>query len=301
MELRQLEYFCQAAKFEHITKAAEALFISPPALSRSVSSLEQELGVPLFDTQGRGIKLNPNGTYFYSVVSRVLEDLRNAKTELAERNALPSAAVTVINELPDIFPHVIRSFCNHNPKVPIFEAHMGNSVSDLLRSNDVSFLLSYRPPDSGGIASSVLLQDQLHLIVPCKHRLASRCSVSLPELRDEPFVAYAGLQTPKAVEAHLQYPEYLVSDLMTIIHLIQQENGIAVIPALNWRLLQPDLNRGFSEADRPRAIPISDAAASVPIYIAWAENKWLSPNEQTFLTFSQKFFQKIMHEDSMDE
>lgn len=55
MELRQLEYFCEAAKHQHISKAADALFISQPALSRAIKNLEEELQVPLFVPQGRGV------------------------------------------------------------------------------------------------------------------------------------------------------------------------------------------------------------------------------------------------------
>ena len=74
MELRHLEYFCEAAKHQHISKAADALFISQPALSRAIKNLEEELQVPLFVPQGRGVRLSVYGVYFYSVVSRILTD-----------------------------------------------------------------------------------------------------------------------------------------------------------------------------------------------------------------------------------
>ena len=55
MELLQLRYFLVAAKYEHMTKAAEVLRIAQPALSQSIKRLEQELGVPLSLTAKRGI------------------------------------------------------------------------------------------------------------------------------------------------------------------------------------------------------------------------------------------------------
>lgn len=64
MELLQLEYFLTVAKLEHMTKAAQELRIAQPALSKTIARLEQDLGVPLFDRQGRKIRLNPYGQAF---------------------------------------------------------------------------------------------------------------------------------------------------------------------------------------------------------------------------------------------
>ncbi len=64
MEWEQLEYFQTLARVQHVTKAAEILSISQPALSRSIVRLEGHLGVPLFDRQKRSIKLNKYGEIF---------------------------------------------------------------------------------------------------------------------------------------------------------------------------------------------------------------------------------------------
>jgi len=61
MELLQLKYFRTIARFEHMTRAAEELHIAQPALSKTVSLLEKELGVLLFDRRGRNIFLNQYG------------------------------------------------------------------------------------------------------------------------------------------------------------------------------------------------------------------------------------------------
>lgn len=57
MELQQLKYFREVAKREHVTRAAEKLFVSQSAVSRAVTQLEEELGVPLFYRQGRAVAL----------------------------------------------------------------------------------------------------------------------------------------------------------------------------------------------------------------------------------------------------
>ena len=69
MELTQLRYFQVAAYYEHISRAAAELNISQPALSTMISRLERELGVSLFDHNGRSIVLNQNGKRFLKRVN----------------------------------------------------------------------------------------------------------------------------------------------------------------------------------------------------------------------------------------
>jgi len=70
MELQQLRYFREVAEREHVTRAAENLFVSQSAISRAVTQLEEELGVPLFYRQGRAVVLSPYGREFLEYVTR---------------------------------------------------------------------------------------------------------------------------------------------------------------------------------------------------------------------------------------
>lgn len=61
MELKQIEYFLQLARFEHMSQTADFLGIYQSTLSKSLNSLERELGIKLFDRVGNRIRLNENG------------------------------------------------------------------------------------------------------------------------------------------------------------------------------------------------------------------------------------------------
>ena len=63
MELQQLKYFKTVAEVGKISEAAQAMFVSAPALSASISRLEKELGMPLFERTNNSIKLNSKGRY----------------------------------------------------------------------------------------------------------------------------------------------------------------------------------------------------------------------------------------------
>ena len=71
METRQIQYFLEVAKREHVTEAADALHIAQSAISRQISNLEKELGVELFIREGRSVKLTPLGRIFYERVKQV--------------------------------------------------------------------------------------------------------------------------------------------------------------------------------------------------------------------------------------
>ena len=84
MEIQQLQYFKTLAKMEHMTRAAETLMISQPALSKSISNIEKELGVPLFNREGRSISLNRFGEHFLKSVNVILSEYEKVSNEFQD-------------------------------------------------------------------------------------------------------------------------------------------------------------------------------------------------------------------------
>ena len=84
MEIRQLKYFIEVAKLEHVTQAADSLHVAQSAVSRQISLLEDELGVPLFTREGRNVKLTQMGRLFLTYAERCLNELDLAKQQIQE-------------------------------------------------------------------------------------------------------------------------------------------------------------------------------------------------------------------------
>lgn len=82
MTLKQLEYFYTAAKLQHFNQAADQLNISEPTLSRAISSLESELGVILFEKQGRGIVLTRAGKVLLNNAEAILSQVRRTENRM---------------------------------------------------------------------------------------------------------------------------------------------------------------------------------------------------------------------------
>ena len=86
MNLSQLRYFRKLAEVQHFTRAAEALFITQPALSNSIKQLENELGIPLFEQHGRNVRLTKYGKEFNEYVSEGL-DVIDKGIQVAQEHA----------------------------------------------------------------------------------------------------------------------------------------------------------------------------------------------------------------------
>ena len=84
MELTQLRYFAEAAETENLSKAAQNLHISQPTLSKAIHKLEEELGAPLFERNGKRVILNSNGRIFFTQIRPVIDDLQTAGEHFRE-------------------------------------------------------------------------------------------------------------------------------------------------------------------------------------------------------------------------
>ncbi len=82
MDMKQLRYFTTVAQLQNFSRAADLLHISQSSLSKQIARLETELGVFLFDRNGKKIRLNPAGMRFYDYSNMVLREIKNAKDDI---------------------------------------------------------------------------------------------------------------------------------------------------------------------------------------------------------------------------
>lgn len=113
MNLSQLRYFRKLAEVQHFTRAAEALFITQPALSNSIKQLENELGIPLFEQHGRNVRLTKYGKEFNEYVSEGL-DVIDKGIQVAQEHA-NSLSGTI--DIGTIFTVQFRLFTSIAPYV----------------------------------------------------------------------------------------------------------------------------------------------------------------------------------------
>lgn len=195
MELRQLKYFVEVAKREHVSEAAETLHVAQSAISRQIANLEAELGVQLFEREGRNVKLTPIGRYFLPHAETVLRAVNHAKQQIEEY--LDPERGTIKIGFPSslashTMPMVISAFKEQHPNVK-FHLRQG-SYKFLMeavkkRELDLAFLGPV-PTDDKDIKGETLFIESFAVLLPLNHRFAKRKSLMLNELRYDPFVTF---------------------------------------------------------------------------------------------------------------
>ena len=121
MNLYHLRYFVTLAHLEHYTKAADVLAITQPSLSHAISSLEEELGVKLFEKNGRNVSLTKYGKSFLEDVEQTLNRLDSSVNglQLAGKGEGQIDVAFLRTLGVDFMPKIIRSFLNANKEKKI--------------------------------------------------------------------------------------------------------------------------------------------------------------------------------------
>ncbi|HZC06377.1 MAG TPA: LysR family transcriptional regulator [Ktedonobacterales bacterium] len=293
VEWQQLEYFQVVAQTEHFTRAAERLSLSQPALSRAMARLEAELGAPLFERQGRRVRLTRYGRAFLVHVERALQAVEAGKREIADM-AGPERGVVALAFLKTLgnrmLPDALRAFRDEHPQVrfQLTQSH-ASALLDLLTSGEVDLCLFSPPEDRPGMRWAPLLTEDLYVVAAANHPLASRESVALAELADEPLIllkpGYGMRRITDALCREAGFTPRIAfegEDAATVTGLASAGLGVGFIPAL-----------AASERSDVRYLRVSAPRAERIIALAWMEARYLSAAATLFRDFTLAYFTRL--------
>lgn len=189
MDLLQLRYFQAVARREHLSQAAAELHVAQPSLSRAIARLETDLGVPLFDRVGRGLRLNRFGAGFLRRVDRALRELDDARRELTDAAGLDHGSIAIAAETLLMLTEVITEFRAAHPGVDIrLYQSSAPTMASQLHSGEVDLCFASQPLPGPDLRTRDLLREDVLLAVPAGHRLVGRERARLADLAGEPFV-----------------------------------------------------------------------------------------------------------------
>jgi len=210
MNLNQLYYFKKLAELEHYTHASKELFITQPSLSGSISALEEELGVALFQRQGRNIKLSKYGKEFYEYVCSALEVLEKGVEKVKERSGAYGGVIDLgcIPTLTgDFLPTAINGYLKTVDAKTRFNVFNGMTLDIIegIKSEkyDVGFcsFLENEP----NLEFQPILAQELILLVNSRHPLANEESVRLRDISDYSLITYRqSLPIGKTIKKYLK-------------------------------------------------------------------------------------------------
>jgi DNA-binding transcriptional LysR family regulator len=243
MELRQLEYFAAVARHRHFGRAAEAIYVTQPALSQQVARLEAELGVALLRRTSRGVELTPAGADLLGRSEAILAEVSRARAAMDEHAGVVRGTVRVAATPADALtlPEAIAAFHRDHPGVRIALRHASTAEAvELVRSGAVDLAVLSLAGDTAGLEVTPLTDEPLRLIAARDDPLAAAGTARLEDLGGRPFVlAEPGSALRETVMAACQdqgfspVPLLEVGDPATVRHLVGAGLGVALVPA-SW-------------------------------------------------------------------
>ncbi len=243
IEIRHLKYFVAVAKELSIGRAAVALNISQPPLTRQIQQLEEDLGAKLFVRSVKGVELTEAGKTLYAEAINILSlvDLASERTRRAAQGLMGRLDVGIFGSgMYDIIPRVLRKFRFAFPEIKIVLHPMtkGEQV-EALRQRRINIGFNRLVPKYPDIASRVVMWERLSVVVPATTPLASRAEISIAELGDQPFVLFPKVARPNfndfvtsLCQRHGFVPHIAqeVGDAATGVALVASGFGVCIIP-----------------------------------------------------------------------
>lgn len=193
MELYQLRYFKTVAETQHFTRAAELLHLSQPSLSKAISNLEAELGVPLFERDKRAVYLNDYGRTFLKRVERILQQVDEAAQEMRDMSGQAAGDIYVASCMMFSAPSPVHQytralFLNH-PQISLHLYMLDNAkIEQQLLARKLDFGYCVSPPEHLEIQAIPLFTYRLGVVVSSRHPLAQRRAIHLSELKEDRFL-----------------------------------------------------------------------------------------------------------------
>lgn len=269
MTIQQISYFLTLAKELHFWRAADKLFISQSSLSRQIQSLENEMGLELFERDKRNVKLTDAGKFLQENWSVLLKEFNQIKAQAKKihEGSTGQVAITYVGSIASSYlPNFLKHINNQLPdlKVSLTEPTDENHEKLLLEYN-TDIALSRDKIYNILIDSIKLSSEPICLVVPKNHWLNKDNFNDLTELRNEKFIiaglhhttVFASLLRNLFLKYNFEPKTIIESDFGgMILNLVSKELGISILPA----------SFKHSKIENLRFIDLDE---SIDLYISW--------------------------------
>lgn len=284
MTIRHLKIFITVATYGKMRKAAEALFISQPAVSQSIKELEAYYNIKLFERLTQKLCLTVEGTKLLNHARYIVDSFDNLDLMMKEQAAFPrlriggsvSVGTYLLNDIMDEMEYTVKDL--------EFKVIVDNTstIEELIKTNQLDVAIV-----EGAISCDELIQipiykDELVIIVGKGHPFYQKERATLDELKNEIWIAREeGSMNRNQYEQLLAEKNYstkhkwICSNTETIKQTVSRGRGLAIISKL---LIQKELSEGLL-----RILPIDDLHVMRDINLIYHKDKFISPTLKTFI------------------
>ena len=183
---RQLRVFSEVARHLSFRKAADALHLTPPAVTMQVKELEGQIGLPLFEREGRRVQLTTVGEYMLVYARKILATLKDAEDAAARLKGLQAGRLTIgmVSTAQYFLPRLLAQFQREHEGIEV-QLAMGNRAQlyAMLQANDVDIAIMGRAPRELATRAEPFAAHPHVFVAPAGHPLLARSSVALSALQ----------------------------------------------------------------------------------------------------------------------
>lgn len=291
MDLRQLRYFLAIANEGQITRAAKALNMEQPPLSRQLKQIEQELNVTLFDRSGHKLKLTHAGEILQQKAELLIQQFHETIQEVKEvdEGVIGVLSIGSVVSCISLLPTKIKAFRKLYPNVT-FKISEGDHhlLGKQLEQRNIELILARLPfeasVETNRYSILPLPSDPFVAVVPVDSSPASsQNSIKMNELADIPFLT---LKTDETTEMHnrVMYeckrhgfePKVICecSSVAIIIALVASGIGATILPK--------SVMASFPLSEI-KMLPIDDIHSESDVGIVWLKDRYLSKSARRFI------------------
>jgi LysR family hydrogen peroxide-inducible transcriptional activator len=247
MNIRDLKYLVALSAHRHFGKAAEACFVSQPALSMQIKKLEEALGVKLLERTNKSVLLTDTGIAITERARHILHQVEEMRdfAKLAKDPFSGELKIGIIPTLaPYLLPLVIPSLSKEFPKISFYLIEEQTAtLIDKLKTGKLDTAFLALPVIETSFATSLLFEEEFLLVVPSNHPLAKRKTIKQNDLDNQNVLlleeghcmheqTLALCHKMNASEAQ----NFRATSLETLRHMVAAGNGVTLMPKLAQQL-----------------------------------------------------------------
>jgi DNA-binding transcriptional LysR family regulator len=291
LDFDQLNIFLEVARHSSFSRAAQKCFRTQPAISSSIKSLEDELGVKLFDRGGGKVSLTAPGKAFVNFAEELLDTKRRAMNAVVEMDRVPKGEIIVgANEgtCLHVLPEVFAQFKKQYPNVSVSVARSERiKIIEQVIENIVDFGIVSAPVEDPRLKVLSIHRDELVLITPPHHPLnRGKKAATLEEISAYPLLLPKVGRTRDAIESAFDQQNLKTNISMelesseVLKHFVAADVGIGFIARSNVN--------GDVRAKTLAAIPLDSVAIRRDLALIYRKDKALSRAAQAFIAIAVK-------------
>lgn len=292
--LHQLRLFLKVVETSSITKAAEALHLSQPAVSVQIKKLEEQFDIPLTEVIGRKLYITEFGEELAVSCRRMLDEAESIRhrTHAFRGQLSGSLRFSVVSTAKYVMPYFIGTFHEQHPGIDLtIDVTNKLQVIQSLEDNEVDFSMVSTLPAHMNIEKLALMENSLYLVANAQFR---HNTMKPSQLAQFPLIFREnGSATRQAMELFLKDKQVRPSKRleMTSNEAVKQAViaglGISIMPLIG---LRHELKSG-----QLRIIPLSGLPIRTSWHLIWQSGKRLSPVAEAYLDYIQKEKEDIMN------